>query len=345
MQVQLEKARAAANFTRFRGDKSRGHYESYFVRANNADTGQAFWIRYTIYQGEPGRGSKAAMGELWAIWFERGQAPVAAKSEFPLHKAKYSHSHFSLDFDGATFDTTALEGGAGNCGPDTISWQLEIAPLGKARNAAPIFPLPLSSYDAPLPRAKFLVAQPFAAFRGHLTVNGRKISVHDWQGSQNHNWGARHTDEYAWGQVAGFDNDPDAFLEVASAKIRLGLLMTPFLTPIVLRFQGRDYSLNGYWQALRNAAKLAYFDWVFCGEDDRVKISGRISARRGDFVALNYYNPPGDVKTCLNSKVAACEISLTEKSRIGLSSRLVTQNRAAFEILTSKTDHGFAPLF
>jgi hypothetical protein len=345
MDVQLEKARAAANFTRFRGEKSGGHYESYFVRANHTDTGEAFWIRYTIYQNEPGKGTKPAMGELWAIWFEKGKSPVAAKSEFPLSKAEYSNLQFSLNFDGAILDANKLKGAANNCGSNEIRWDLQINPMKQARNATPLFPLPLSAYDAPLPRAKLLVAQPFVTFRGVLMVNGRKIAIDDWQGSQNHNWGSRHTDEYAWGQVAGFDNDADAFLEVASAKLKFGPLLTPYLTPIVLRYQGRDYCLNSYWQAVRNKAELEYFRWTFSGESNELKIEGTITANRGDFVALNYYNPPGDVKTCINSKIAACEVTLTEKSRIGLSAHLVTKNRAAFEILTSRTDHGFSPLF
>lgn len=345
MQVQLEKARATANFTRFRGEKSGGHYESYFMRANDKATGHGFWIRYTIYQPESGAGSKQAMGELWAIYFEKGKAPVAAKSEFPLSKAAYSNTNFDLNFDGATLTANALKGTAANAGENKIEWNLSLSAIATAKDTNAIFPMPLTSYDTPLPRAKLLVAQPFVTFSGSLSVNGKKIDIDAWQGSQNHNWGSRHTDEYAWGQVAGFDNEPDSFLEVASAKLKVGPIMTPYLTPITLRHKGKDYLLNTYWQAFRNKVTLNYFDWVFSGENSDLRIDGHIWADRGDFVALNYYNPPGDVKTCLNSKVASCEITLTEKSRIGLKVDFKTKNRAAFEILTSKTDHGFKPLF
>jgi hypothetical protein len=50
-----------------------------------------------------------------------------------------------------------------------------------------------------------------ATYQGHLTVNGETIDVADWVGSQNHNWGSKHTDRYAWGQVAGFDAHPEGF--------------------------------------------------------------------------------------------------------------------------------------
>jgi hypothetical protein len=49
----------------------------------------------------------------------------------------------------------------------------------------------------------------------------------DWVGSQNHNWGSKHTDRYSWGQVAGFDAHPESFLEVATARLKLGPLWTP----------------------------------------------------------------------------------------------------------------------
>lgn len=345
MDIQLEKASSMANFTRLQRQDTGGHYESYFMRANDAAAGNAFWIRYTLYQGEVGKGTKAPMGELWAIFFEKGKPPVAAKSEFPLEKAQFSNSHFALNFDGALLDTTHLIGEAFNCGVNKIAWDLKMVSMPDAKNKTPLFPLPLNAYDAPLPRAKLLVAQPFVLFQGKLTVNGRTISVNSWLGSQNHNWGSRHTDEYAWGQVVGFDNDSDAFLEVASAKLKLGPFMTPYLTPIVLRFRGKDYPLNSYWQTFRNNATVEYFDWHFSGESSDFKLEGRIHAEKEKFIALSYYNPPGDVKTCLNTKIAACDVTLTEKGRLGIVAKLTTQNRAAFEILTSKDDHGMASQF
>ena len=60
-----------------------------------------------------------------------------------------------------------------------------------------------------------------ARFSGSLTVDGEKVDIAGWIGSQNHNWGSRHTDRYAWGQVAGFDEQPDAFLECSTARLRM----------------------------------------------------------------------------------------------------------------------------
>ena len=78
-----------------------------------------------------------------------------------------------------------------------------------------------------------------------------EIGIADWVGSQNHNWGSRHTDRYAWGQVAGFDEVPDAFLECATARLRVGPLWTPWMSPVVLRLRGETLGWNGLACATR----------------------------------------------------------------------------------------------
>lgn len=334
MSIQKQKAISAVNFTRYRkGDKA-GHYESYFVRANHPTKPEAFWIRYTIFS--PRNEPQKAIGELWGMYFngESGQH-VCAKSELPIEKALFSNTHFALDFDGSVFQSNTLKG-CTRKGDNEIQWDLHFS--GKAD---PVFLLPLSSYDMPFPKAKSLVSLPMAKFNGNLHINGKKISIKDWVGSQNHNWGERHTDYYAWGQVAGFDNFPDSFLEVASARIKLlGPVSTPFLTPLVLRHRNKEYVFNSYPQMILAKANLSYFQWDFATENDKAIIRGKIWAAKKDFVGLNYYNPPGSSKHCLNSKIARCELQFTEKGKAGRSETLQTENRAAFEILTDAKDHG-----
>jgi len=158
-------------------------------------------------------------------------------------------------------------------------------------------------------------------------------------GSQNHNWGLRHTDLYAWGQVAGFDNHPGSFLEAATARLRLGPVWTPPLTLIVLEHEHQTYALNGLVQGVRARGAFDYFTWEFRSETPAVEIAGTISAPREAFVGLNYYNPPGGSKHCLNSKIASARLQLRDKAA-GTTTTLETQHRAAFEILTNDPNHG-----
>jgi hypothetical protein len=226
--------------------------------------------------------------------------------------------------------------GAVESGGRALAWN-----LAYEGDSTPILLLPPRLYQGGFPAAKSLVSLPLARFNGELSVNGEAIDVADWVGSQNHNWGSRHTDLYAWGQVAGFDSHPESFLEVATARLKIGPFRTPPITPLVLRHRQREYALTGLLRGLRARGGFDYFNWEFRSETAEVAIEGVISAPRDAFVGLGYRNPPGGAKHCLNSKIAACRLCVRDK-RSGASEILETKSRAAFEILTGDPRHGIA---
>ena len=324
-----------ANHTRYQPGQRAGHYESFFLRANHPTLSLAFWIRYTLFS--PERHPQDAIGELWAVLFDgESVRHVAVKREVPFSQCSFKTTEFGAQIDDARLEPGHLQGAA-TSGGHTIAWDLAYSGTNQ-----PLFLLPLNLYTSAFPKAKSLVGLPMAVFNGMLSVDGQSIEVQDWAGSQNHNWGQKHTDLYAWGQVAGFDNSPDSFLEVATARLKIGPMWTPFMTPIVLRHHGQELALNTLWQTIRAEASFRYFDWRFRSENKSICLEGRISAPREAFVGLSYRNPPGGVKQCLNTKLAACELTLTHK-QVGQTSAtemLTTCHRAAFEILTDDCDHG-----
>lgn len=206
-------------------------------------------------------------------------------------------------------------------------------------DSSPLLLLPLNLYKGKFPAAKSLVSLPLARFNGTLSVNGKTTSITDWVGSQNHNWGIRHTDLYAWGQVAGFDSHPESFLEVATAKLRLGPFWTPPITLLVLRHQQKEYVLTALIQGIKAQGRFRYFRWEFNSKTNDVELEGQISAPGHAFLGLNYSNPPGGNKYCLNSKIAECKLHVKNKIT-GKTEILETKHRAAFEILTNDQNHG-----
>lgn len=331
-EAAVERARLEANRARYRPGQKAGHYESYFLRANHPVRPLAFWIRYTIFS--PDGAPEQALGELWAIHFdgESGEH-LAVKKELALERCAFSGSELKVHVGDAFLERGKLEGSA-SAGERTIAWDLSFR-----GDAPPLFLLPAARYEGALPRAKSLVGLPLAEFDGFLFVDGNAVDVVGWIGSLNHNWGSRHTDHYAWGQVAGFDTHPESFLEVATARMKLGPLWTPFMTLVVLRHDGQELALNSARQALRARGSFRYFAWSFATENEDVKLEGRIEAPREAFVGLRYMNPPGGIKHCLNSKIAACELTLLRK-RDGSVQTLSARHRAAFEILTDDREHG-----
>jgi hypothetical protein len=319
------------NVARYHG-QPRGHYESFFQRANHPARPLAFWIRYTLFS--PKAQPEEAIGELWAVYFNgETNQHVAVKQEFPLNACAFSGSEFRVQIGDARLTPHQLQGAIQAQGA-TLSWELSFR-----GQADPLLLLPLRLYQTRFPAAKSLVGLPLAHYSGVLFVNGERFEVRDWVGSQNHNWGTRHTDRYAWGQVAGFDTHPDTFLEVATAQLRIGPFWTPPITPIVLRHKGRELAFNSILQALTTYGSFDYFTWRFKSKAPQAAIAGTISAPRNAFVGLSYYNPPGGVKHCLNTKIASCRIQVSDKA-LGTTETLETEHRAAFEILTDDRQHG-----
>lgn len=320
------------NGARYEPGAATGHYESWFQRANDPSGRRAFWIRYTIFapRGRP----DDAVGELWAIAFDReGARIVAVKQVHPIRACTFARDRLDVAIGEARLDDGALRGAATASG-HTIEWDLRYG-----GGQPPLLVLPERFYTAPVPKAKLLVGQPLARFTGALTVDGHALAIADWVGSQNHNWGSKHTDRYAWGQVAGFDEAPDAFLECSTAQLKIGPLWTPWMSPVLLRLGGETLAWNGLVRAIRARGRYAPYDWRIETSGPAGELAIRISAAAADFVALRYDNPPGGAKICMNSKIARCELTLR---RAGAAT-VLTSSRAAFEILDDTAPPGVQP--
>lgn len=316
-----------ARHNRCRYVPGHGHYESYFLRANAPGRPLAFWIRYTIFapKGDPSR----AEGELWALVFDGEHGRIhAGKAVAPLDACTFDNPAGGLKVEvaGAQLQEGWLTGGLRADDGTPIGWTLtHDAPQ------PPLLLLPEGYYDRGFPKAKALVGAPLARFQGELRLGDRSVGVDGWVGSQNHNWGPQHTDHYAWGQVAGFDDDgADVFLECAMPRLKLGPLWTPFLPVVVVRTPRWEIAINTIAQALRNRGRLDGLSWSFQARDGATRVRATFEGDPNAFVGLRYRNPGGHDKVCLNSKIAACTLEVQE----GGETRVYrTRDRAAFEIL------------
>lgn len=320
------------NCARYRTGQLAGHYESYFQRANHPARPQGFWIRYTVFS--PDQRPQDAIGELWAVVFDGSTSRhVVAKTEIPIDQCTFSNDRFYVRVGDAELGPGTLLGRAESAS-NNVTWN-----LAYAGGSPPVFDFPLERYESSFPKAKALVGVPMARFSGTMTLNGETLQIDDWVGSQNHNWGVRHTDRYAWGQVCGFDNARDSFLEVASAQLKLGPFWSPLITLFVARHAGKEYAFNTFLQGVRARASYDYFTWRFASSNKTARIEGQLRAPREAFIGLRYRNPPRGIKYCLNSKIAECTLSITDFTT-AQTDTLRTATRAAFEILTDDTNHG-----
>lgn len=310
-----------------------GFIESYVLRAHHPEAPYAFWFRYALKK--PPAITESSMGELTGVFFDgvRQIHTVAVKS-VPADGISFASEGFHVRLGEAELCASWAVGEV-SLSNRSISWKLEFE-----GREDPIFLLPRSWYEKAFPREKSLVIVPQALFNGMIKVNGEDFPVCRWRGSVNHNWGKKYSDEYAWGQIAGFDTHPESFLEVATACLRWGPLKSPNVTPLVLRHRGEEFAFNTFFNLCDSRGSFSEYVWVFRAEKRGVRIEGTISAQKDSFVGLTYRNPSGEVKYCLNTQLAASEVKF-EDLRRGMRRRetLFTRHRASFEIVTGRNIH------
>ncbi len=324
MTSAIDPSSARAYWNGARWPRTGGHYESWFQRANHPTRPLGFWIRYTIFA--PADPTQAAQGELWAIWFdgEREQITVA-KSEHPIAGCRFDREALGVEIAGAVLDGQRLVGSCEGAGHH-LGWRLDYD-----SEQPPLLLLPEPTYARGFPKAKAVVGSPLCRFRGSLEVDGQTHAIDRWLGTQNHNWGPRHTDRYAWGQVAGFDGRDDVLLECMTAKLRIGPLWTPWLTIAVMRVGGQTLNFNAMGRTPFGRPRVEGLRWRFDTGNGHDRLRAEFSGEAASFVGLRYRNPPGGTKICLNSKIASCRVELDRPGAETLV--LHGTRRAAFELL------------
>lgn len=322
---QAENMLESYNHTRYRAGQATGHYESFFQRANHPTRPLAFWIRYTIFS--PHARPEAAVGELWAIYFDgESGRHMAVKRTVPFGHCVFDAAAFRVRVGEARLDPNGLDGVAAAAGHE-IAWD-----LGYKSDSGPFFILSPELYAGEVPKAKGLVGAPLARFDGELRLDGEVVPIDGWVGSQNHNWGPAHPDHLAYCQVSGFDDHPETHLDLITTRARIDGAWTPFLHAAALRHRGHDIRLNALMPGVSANGAFDYFSWSLALEDDAIHISADIDAPKSAFVGLRYDNPPGGDTTLLNTKIGRCRATISNK-RTGATETFFTEHRALFEIM------------
>jgi hypothetical protein len=193
-------------------------YESWYLRAVDPARPRGVWIRYTTRDGEP---------TLWCTLFEE-DGVTALRRTVPAWPAGSTHGPDRM--------TGEVEADG-----HSARWELELA-----GSAQPLRHLPAEwMYRAPLPRTKLESPRPDAVVSGRLEVDGRRIDVAGWRGMAGHNWGAEHAEQWVWLHVPGFAGDPEAWLDLALGRVRVGGVLTPWTAAGALCVDGERRRVRG----------------------------------------------------------------------------------------------------
>jgi hypothetical protein len=298
----------------FAGNGRRGHYESYYLRAVDPEGARGVWIRNTVLRRPGG----APAGSLWCTVWDAAAGPPVAVKETPGVAVPGDW----LEIAGAHFGPRAVSGRA-SAGARTAAWDLTVQDA-----APPLRHLPHPRlYGSPLPRTKLESPAPAARVSGSVEADGRRLELDRWPGMIGHNWGSQHAERWLWLHGIAFDGAPDAWLDVAIGRVRIGPATSPWVANGALHADGRRRVLGGLRAPVSVDARPGAAE-VTLGD---VRI--RVRAPLEQTIAWVYADPPGGEHHSANCSIAALEIEAGGR-------RLATGHGGVYELGMRERDHG-----
>jgi hypothetical protein len=197
-------------------------------------------------------------------------------------------------------------------------------------------------YSGAFPRTKTLTPVPDSRLEGFFEVDGERWDVTGFRAAQGHNWGKGHAYAYAWAHANALRALPGSascervWLEVISGRVRLGPLLTPWLTTAAIAIDGELFRFDGLRALLSRSVHSDARSFAFTVRAGGAILKARLWAEDTQLAGLCYRDPDGQELACLNSKLAHAQVSLTVRGRTWS----LETDQAALELGTRRGDHG-----
>lgn len=306
--------------------------ESYFLRANHPTEPRAVWLKATILVPTSG----PAVAEAWiAVFAPEGNHAV--KATVPLEQATFAEEGGTTTIRvGACEFRLGPTGGAVQGTLGGHRWDLRYD--GVAGLGGPLCVYPSRRMiDGGFPTSKLLTPVPVARFSG--TVD--RTSVVGWLGMQGHNWGKVYAVEYAWGQCLfpGEDGAPFAMVEGFTGRVRIGPVVTPRLSALIVRRGENEYRFDQVFSPWRQRAEVGDRRWSLGVSGPAGEARLTLEADTAAIVCLGYVNPDGALSYCLNSKLARVRLRVNPTNEEGF--ECASAHGGALEFLRRTPDPSF----
>ena len=293
-----------------------GRYESWFLSARDAESGRparALWIRHTRHHGNE---APAATAALWCTLFDTDGAQAVKQSvaEFPAR---------------ATAGPKGFHGEARARGR-MASWELTLSGDEPALRHL----RPSALYRLPLPRTKLEAPVPDGIASGRVVLDGRVQEVVGWRATAGHNWGAEHADRWVWLHAAGFEDEPEAWLELTLARVRIGGATTPWIAHGALSLGRTRLRLGGlgHIPGVRVVASPGRLEAIVPGERADIRVA--VHADLNQIAAFRYAglgdDPVSGEREVLHAGLAEVHLNVRRSGRPTL--ELATAAGGAFEL-------------
>jgi hypothetical protein len=307
-------------------------YESFYLRAVSPDDPVGIWIRHTVHK-RPGRRPK---GSVWCTVFDERLGPPFMH-KLTTHTLSVPGGGW-IDVNGSRLTPREAEGSCGDA-----RWSLAFSAAEAELRHLPWDWL----YRARLARTKLTSPMPAARFEGILELDGRSpIELRGWRGMVGHNWGSEHAERWIWLHGLGFEEMPDAWIDVALGRVKVAGRTSPWVANGALSLEGRRYRLGGLAARGLKVAEGPEGCLVRLPGEHGLAVQARVVVPPTTAAGWRYSDTHGagadtvsDGHDVINCSVAELSLDVTAPG-LGARRTLSTGHGGAYELGMRERDHG-----
>jgi hypothetical protein len=309
----------------------KGIYESFYLRAVSPDEPLGVWIRYTVHK----RAGAKPRGSLWCTVFD-------ARTPDGPFQYKLTTDDLGVPADGwIRIGAAALGPGEAHGACGDASWSLRFASQEPELRHLPRAWM----YRAPLPRTKLTSPAPAATFEGTLEIAApparpaRTLNFSGWHGMVGHNWGTEHAERWIWLHGIDFAEHPDAWLDVAIGRVRVGPWQTPWVANGALSLAGKRIPLGGLGARGLLVAEAPRRCRLSLPGPNGTTVDAHIDTPTEALAGWRYADPDGSEHHVSNCSIAALTLTVRQPGTAPART-LHTPHGAAYELGMREHDHG-----
>lgn len=298
-------------------------YESFYLRAVCPDRPLGVWIRCTVHK----RADAPPRGSVWCTVFD-AEAPAPFMHKIAGERPRVPPGGW-IAIGGSHIGPGVAEGACGEA-----SWSLRFsAAEPELRHLRPKL-----LYRAPVPRTKLTSPAPAATFEGTLRLPGRELDLSGWRGMVGHNWGAEHAERWVWLHGIDFAGEPDAWIDVAVGRIRIGGMMSPWTANGALRIGGSRLRIGGLLARGVRVAERPDLCSLHIPGPGGLTVQTHVQVPPGSAAGWRYADPDGGEHDVINCSIAALRMVVRRRGQAAQT--LATSHGAAYELGVREHGHG-----
>ena len=276
-----------------------GGHEAWYVTVADPASGEGLWVRMAL----AGPGGAEPASEVVAARFhpsDPGQT-FGVRAIHPAPGFTLGGPDRYLRSGESEIGPGFVRGSAKGAGR-RLEWDLSLT-TGEPTYAL----LPEGAARGPFGAVAALVPNVDTVVSGRVIADGQVREIEGGRGQQGHAFGRRLAERWVRAHCRGFD-DGETIVEAVTGQVRRGPFLTPFLTSIGVRWEGR-------WIRLLRAGPRDFSmgRWLVDVTDRRYRLTGRIEAPSYGLVQARLEGADGVPRYCHHTDVGSCRLALFER--------------------------------